>query len=139
MHGSRQWPRGRRFFRTPPSSARRVHPPAPGSSVSNPFGEEPAQNFWFNVNAELIIYGATEADATVTIGGRVIQLRPDGSFSCRFALPDGEFELPVSAISADQTDGRAAELKFSRKTGCYGEVGAQPQDPELKTPNPENV
>ena len=46
------------------------------SSISSPFGGEGKQKgFWFNVNAELIIYGATEPDAQVTIGGRVIKLR----------------------------------------------------------------
>jgi len=46
------------------------------------------------VNAELIIYGATEPDAQVTIGGRANQAAPDGSFSFRFSLPDGDYELP---------------------------------------------
>ena len=110
------------------------------SSVSSPFGaQERRKGFWFNVNAELILYGATEPDAQVTIGGRVIKLRPDGTFSFRFALPDGEYELPAVAISADQTDGRAAELRFSRSTEYRGEVGAHPQDPQLKAPLVANV
>jgi hypothetical protein len=110
------------------------------SSLSSSFGGGPRQKgFWFNVNAELIIYGATEPDAQVTIGGREIKLRPDGSFSFRFALPDGEYELPAVAISADRTDGRAAELKFSRETEYRGDVGAHPQDPKLKAPLAENV
>ena len=102
-------------------------------------GEQPARGFWFNINAELIVYGATEPTATVTIGGRPIRLRPDGSFSYRFALPDGQYELPVVAVSADQTEGRAAELQFGRQTEYQGEVGTQPQDPELKRPEPGNV
>src|SRR6185436_16351739 len=53
-------------------------------------GGESQKGFRLNVNAELIIYGATEPDARVTIGGRTIQLRPDGTFSFRFALPDGQ-------------------------------------------------
>ncbi len=119
-------------------------PSSPGgavTSISSPFGGEQAREkgFWFNVNAELIIYGATERDATVTIGGRKIKLRPDGSFSYRFALPDGRYDLPVVAVSADGTDGRAAELKFSRQTEIRGDVGAHPQDPRLKPPTPENV
>ena len=105
------------------------------ASVSSPFGGvERRKGFWFNVNAELIVYGATEPDAKVTIGGREIKLRPDGSFSFRFALPDGEYELPVVAVSADQTDGRAAELEFTRTTEYRGEVGEHPQDPQLKPP-----
>jgi hypothetical protein len=107
------------------------------SSVSSPFGAvgaRGAKSFWFNVNAELIIYGATEPDAEVSIGGRIIKLRPDGTFSYRFALPDGQFELPAVAISNDRTDGRAAELKFGRSTQYRGDVGAHPQDPRLKPP-----
>jgi uncharacterized protein len=105
------------------------------SSVSSPFGaRERRKGFWFNVNAELILYGATEPDAEVTIGGRVIKLRPDGTFSYRFALPDGQYELPAVAVSYDKTDGRAAELKFGRSTEYRGEVGAHPQDPRLKPP-----
>ena len=110
------------------------------SSVSSPFGAMGRRKgFWFNVNAELIIYGATEPDAQVTIGGRVIKLRPDGTFSYRFVLPDGQYELPAVAVSADGTDGRAAELKFSRDTEYRGEVGAHPQDPQLKPPLVANV
>ncbi|HXE42117.1 MAG TPA: hypothetical protein VN516_03745, partial [Candidatus Baltobacteraceae bacterium] len=95
--------------------------------------------FWFNVNAELIIYGATEPNAKVTLGGNQIKLRPDGSFSYRFSLPDGKYDLPAVAVSADGTDARAAELKFTRETEYRGDVGAHPQDPSLKPPLPDNV
>lgn len=108
--------------------------------ASSPYGGEvPEREFWFNVNAELIIYGATEPTAHVTIGERRIKLRPDGSFSYRFALPDGQYELPIVAIAADQTDGRAAILRFSRGTEHRGDVGVHPQDSALKSPDPANV
>ncbi len=117
--------------------------PAPSgiSSVSSPFGGQPerAKSFWFNVNAELVIYGATEPNAKVTLGGHEIKLRPDGTFSFRFSLPDGKYELPAVAVSADGTDGRAAELKFSRSTEYLGEVGASAQDPSLKPPLPQHL
>jgi hypothetical protein len=110
------------------------------SSLSSPFGGmEKSKGFWFNVNAELIIYGATEPNAKVTLGGHEIKLRPDGTFSFRFALPDGKYDLPAVAISADGDDARAADLKFSRETEYLGDVGAHPQDPSLKTPLPENL
>jgi hypothetical protein len=110
------------------------------SSFSSPYGGmERRKGFWFNVNAELIIYGATEADATVTIGGRTIKLRPDGSFSYRFSLPDGKYDLPAIATSADGTDSRSAELKFSRDTQYRGDVKTHPQDPALKPPLAEHV
>ncbi|HLZ54653.1 MAG TPA: DUF4912 domain-containing protein [Verrucomicrobiae bacterium] len=110
------------------------------SSISSPFGGVGlAKGFWFNVNAELIIYGATEPAAKVTLGGHEIKLRPDGSFSYRFALPDGNYDLPAVAVSTDGTEARAADLKFSRSTDYLGDVGAHPQDPSLKAPLPENV
>ena len=108
--------------------------------VSSPMGGEleRAKSFWFNVNAELIIYGATEPNAKVTLGGHEIKLRSDGTFSFRFALPDGKYDLPAVAVSADGTDGRAAELRFSRVTEYLGDVGATPQDPSLNPPLSEN-
>jgi uncharacterized protein len=110
------------------------------SSLSSPFGgAEKRKGFWFNVNAELIIYGATEPDAKVEIGGREIPLRPDGSFSFRFILPDGNYDLPAQSTSADGDDTRSAHLKFSRKTNYSGEVGAHPQDARMKTPEVANV
>jgi hypothetical protein len=121
-----------------PAGGMGERPTSPGvsGSVTSPFGGAPAgpKGFWFNINAELIIYGATEPDATVNLGGRPIKLRPDGSFSYRFALPDGHYELPAVAVSADQTDGRAVELTFSRMSACYGDVGVHPQDPTLRPP-----
>jgi uncharacterized protein len=109
-------------------------------SVTSPFGGiEKKKGFWFNVNAELIIYGATEPDASVAIGGRPIQLRADGSFSYRFALPDGEYQLPATATAADGEDSRTADLRFSRQTVYHGHVTAHPQDATLKTPHPTHV
>jgi hypothetical protein len=108
-------------------------------SISSAFGGMPQKGFWFNVNAELIIYGSTEPDATVTIGGKKIKLRPDGTFSFRFALPDGNYRLPAVATSADGDDSRSADLKFSRETEYGGEVGVHPQDAALKKPEVANV
>lgn len=107
------------------------------SQAAVPAGDRPG--FWFNVNAELIVYGATEPDARVTIGGRPVRLRPDGTFSFRFALPDGEYELPIEAVAADEHDGRRAELEFARATNYVGDVETHPQDPALKPPKPEHT
>jgi hypothetical protein len=104
-----------------------------------PLPEQPRErSFWFDVNAELIVYGATDPSATVTIGGRPIRLRPDGSFSYRFALPDGDYELPAAAASVDG-ETRRATLRFNRSTLYGGDVGAHPQDESLQVPAPENT
>ncbi|MBL9136726.1 MAG: DUF4912 domain-containing protein [Verrucomicrobiales bacterium] len=114
---------------------------SPLSSLSSPFGESQpgARGFWFNVNAELIVYGATDPKATVRIGDRTIQLRPDGTFSYRFSLPDGQYALPIRATSPDGVETRCADLAFRRASEYRGEVGTHPQDERLRTPGPEHV
>jgi len=57
--------------------------------------------FWFILDAELIVYGATEPDAKVTVQGRPVALRPDGTFTLRFQLPDGTQVIDATAISVD--------------------------------------
>lgn len=59
------------------------------------------KDFWLQVHTELILYGATEPDARVTVQGQPVVLNPDGTFSIRFALPDGEQVLEVRAWNAD--------------------------------------
>ena len=107
--------------------------------VSSPMGgEQPErQGFWFNVNADLVLYGSTEPNALVTIAGRPIHLRPDGSFSFRFTLPDGTYALLVAATS-QQGEVRLANLHFHRDTTLLGEVGVQPPGPGLNPPPPDN-
>ncbi len=75
---------------------------APGSMAITSPGAEVVRGrgFWFRVGAELIVYGATEPDAQVTVQGRPIELRPDGTFSLRFALPDGVQVIPARARAA---------------------------------------
>jgi hypothetical protein len=96
------------------------------------------RGFWFNINAELIIYGATEPDAKVVLAGQAVELRPDGTFTCRFALPDGSYKLTAVATSAEG-ESRQADLAFSRKSSYAAEVGSSPQDLSLKPPLADNA
>lgn len=66
--------------------------------------EEIKRKFWLVVNTELIVYGATEPDAKVSVIGKPITLRPDGTFSLRFSLPDGKQVIPVKGKSSDGVD-----------------------------------
>lgn len=59
------------------------------------------KSFWMQVHTELLLYGATTPDAKVTVQGRPIELNDDGTFSMRFALPDGLQVLEVKAVNAD--------------------------------------
>lgn len=114
----------------------------PGVGISSPLGGEMkvrGRKFWFKVNAELIVYGATEPDARVTVADRQIQLRPDGTFSFRFSLPDGRYQLPAVAVSGDGEEAREARLEFARSTEYQGPVEAHPQDATLRPPRGEHV
>ncbi len=86
------------------------------SSLSSParvMGERP---FWLMANCELIVYGATEPSATVTVQGHKIDLRPDGTFSLRFSLPDGKQVIPIEAIRDDGAERRKIIPQVERKT-----------------------
>ncbi|MFH1312719.1 MAG: DUF4912 domain-containing protein [Candidatus Eisenbacteria bacterium] len=94
---------------------------APSSfAVSSPgMGAEAgvrARGFWFRLGTELIVYGATEPDAKVTLQGRPIKLRPDGTFTVRMDLPDGEQVIPAVAVSADGIDTITITPTVSKKT-----------------------
>lgn len=74
------------------------------------------RKFWLVVNTELIVYGATEPDAKLTVQGKEIKLKPDGTFTLRFALPDGKQAIPVEAASSDGIDRRKITPIVTRKT-----------------------
>ncbi len=57
--------------------------------------------FWLIANTELILYGATEPDAKLTVAGKNISLNEDGTFFLRMPLPDGDVDLPVEAYSSN--------------------------------------
>jgi hypothetical protein len=74
------------------------------------------RNFWLKVDCELIVYGATQADAKVTVQGVPIKLRPDGTFTLRYYLPDGKQVIPVEATSADKLEKRTITPTVTRET-----------------------
>jgi hypothetical protein len=94
----------------------------------------PQKGFWFAVNAELIIYGATEPGATVMIDGKPVDLRNDGTFSFHYSFPDGQYKLPVAAVSEAGDDKREVQLTFERQSRTADEVGSVNQPAHLKSP-----
>jgi hypothetical protein len=74
------------------------------------------REFWLVADAELIIYGATEPDANLTIGGRPIKLNPDGTFRLQMSFQDGLLDFPIFAVAADGEQTRSVHLKFVRET-----------------------
>lgn len=74
------------------------------------------RQFWLVADAELIVYGATEPDANVTIGGRPIKLNPDGTFRFQMSFQDGLIDYPIMAVAADGEQTRSIHMKFERET-----------------------
>lgn len=94
-----------------------------GSSAISSFGSgamtAPAgrgRKFWFQLDAELIVYGATEPNASVVLQGEPVKLRPDGTFTMRFRLPDSRQIIPATATSADGVEERTIVLAIERNT-----------------------
>lgn len=79
-----------------PSSAQTWLPP--GSAALR---QGAVRGFWCRVNTDLVIHGATEPRASVSIQGRPVALRPDGSFTIRLAMPEGLQSLTIDVTSAD--------------------------------------
>jgi hypothetical protein len=77
---------------------------------------EKGRAFRFWIATELILYGGTEPDARVTVQGKEVKLRADGTFSLRFALPDGKIDLPVTAASSDGVEERTIETNVRKKS-----------------------
>ena len=74
------------------------------------------RQFWLVADAELIVYGATEPDATVTIGDRPIKLNPDGTFRFQMSFQDGLIDYPIKAVASDGEQTRSIQMKFTRET-----------------------
>ncbi len=85
------------------------------SGIGMDVGERQRQ-FWLIADAELIVYGATEPDATVSIGGRQIKLNPDGTFRFQMSFQDGNIDYPIVAVAKDGEQQRSVHMTFDRST-----------------------
>lgn len=74
------------------------------------------RKFWLVADAELIVYGATEPDATVTIDGEPIELSADGTFRFQMSFQDGMIRYPIVAVAKDGEQTRSIHMDFERKT-----------------------
>lgn len=80
-------------------------------------GVAPRQrSFWLVADAELIVYGATDPSARLTIGGEEVPLSADGTFRIQVPFRDGKQLYPIEATAADGVQKRNITLEFSRIT-----------------------
>jgi len=83
---------------------------SPGMNVP----KEQAREFFLEVATELILYGRTKPDAQVTVEGKPVKLRQDGTFTLRYHLPNGHYALPVKATSGDGIESRMITIDVTR-------------------------
>ena len=89
-------------------------PGGASEQISSPQPDVRKRKFFFELGAELIVYGRTEPDAEVWYGDKKIPLRQDGTFSLRFALPDTKIPLGFTAISSDKVEKREITTAVER-------------------------
>ena len=90
---------------------------ASGRNESGVGGVAPRQrSFWLVADAELIVYGATDPAARLSIGGEEIPLSADGTFRIQVPFRDGQQLYPIEAIAADGEQKRNITLEFRRLT-----------------------
>ncbi|MCT0226520.1 DUF4912 domain-containing protein [Synechococcus sp. CS-1328] len=90
---------------------------ASGRQASGVGGVKARQrSFWLVADAELIVYGATDPAATLSIGGETVPLSADGTFRLQVPFRDGQQLYAIEAVAADGEQRRHITLQFERKT-----------------------
>jgi len=90
---------------------------ASGRNESGLGGVAPRQrSFWLVADAELIVYGATDPSARLTIGGEEVPLSTDGTFRIQVPFRDGEQMYSIEATASDGEQKRNITLNFNRQT-----------------------
>jgi uncharacterized protein len=85
-------------------------------SLSQGASEHPGREreFFLEIGTDLIVYGRTQPGARVRLGDDPVAVREDGSFSARFALPDGTVPLHFVAKSNDGLSVRTITTSINR-------------------------
>ena len=90
---------------------------ASGRNESGAGGVAPRQrSFWLVADAELIVYGATDPSARLTIGDEEVPLSSDGTFRVQVPFRDGQQVYAIQAVAADGEQKRHITLEFERRT-----------------------
>jgi hypothetical protein len=74
------------------------------------------RSFWLVADAELIVYGATDPQARLSIGGEDVPLSADGTFRIQVPFRDGQQLYPIEALAADGEQKRNITIQFERST-----------------------
>ncbi len=75
-----------------------------------------SRSFWLVADAELIVYGATEPSAKLTIGGEDVPLAADGTFRIQVPFRDGSQKYDIKAVDVSGEQEKSISMKFDRTT-----------------------
>jgi hypothetical protein len=78
--------------------------------------EEDRVEFQLQVDAEVIVYGATQPAARVTLQGEPVKVQPDGTFRVRVDMPNKRQVLPIVASAPDGTARHMVVMAVERNT-----------------------
>ena len=76
----------------------------------------PEKDFFLEAATDLILYGRTKPDAKLTVNGKEVKLRKDGTFTIRYHLPDGIKYLPIKAVSKEGDMSRSIDIQVKKAT-----------------------
>ncbi len=93
-----------------PPAVSRSQPAADEGDDESPVG------FQLEVDAELIVYGATRPDAYVTLQGEPVKVQPDGTFRVRVDMPNKRQVLPIVASVPDGGGRQTVVMAIERNT-----------------------
>jgi phosphate transport system substrate-binding protein len=72
----------------------------------------PSTDFWVVVDTELVLHGATEAGANVTIDGQKVKVNSDGTFKLTVPFVDNLVDYQIMATSANREHTKTIDKKF---------------------------
>jgi hypothetical protein len=79
-------------------------------------GSEAAVDCLLEIDAEMIVYGATQPDAYVTLHGEPVKVQPDGTFRVRVDMPNRRQVLPIVASARDGSARQTVVMAVERNT-----------------------
>jgi len=95
-------------------------PVASGTVSSTPADDAPEDQlplgFQLEVDAEMIVYGATRPDAYVTLQGEPVKVHSDGTFRVRVDLPNKRQVIPIVASAPDVAGRQTIVMAVERNT-----------------------
>ena len=86
------------------------------------------QGFHFEVDAALVVYGATDPGVRLSVRGNPVRIQTDGTFMMRFSLPNRRQVIPIVARSLDGLEQRTVIIAVERNTKVMEPILCDPGD-----------